>query len=143
MALAQIVKRIRRFFGGSSNFNEGIRVVVNTEKLEQRVDGVDTIGFLRNVSRIVRHSHEHWDGSGYPDALVGEAIPIESRVVFACDAFDAMTSKRTYQAAMSLERAVARLRELRGVHFDPEVVDALIAVVEEEVDVREPVDAAR
>ncbi|MCW2925475.1 MAG: response regulator receiver modulated metal dependent phosphohydrolase [Thermoleophilia bacterium] len=88
------------------------------------------IGFLRNVSRIVRHSHEHWDGSGYPDQLKGETIPIESRVVFACDAFDAMTSKRTYQDAMSDEQALVRMRELSGVHFDPDVVEALVAEVE-------------
>jgi response regulator RpfG family c-di-GMP phosphodiesterase len=90
------------------------------------------VGFLRNVARIVRHSHEHWDGSGYPDALVGEQIPIESRIVFTCDAFDAMTSERSYQGAMTHEQAVARLLELRGVHFDPAVVDALLEVLERE-----------
>jgi len=90
------------------------------------------IGFLRNVARIVRHSHEHWDGSGYPDALVGDQIPIESRIVFACDAFDAMTNTRTYQQAMSVDRAIDRMRELRGVHFDPQVVDALLDVLANE-----------
>ncbi|MCW2961709.1 MAG: response regulator receiver modulated metal dependent phosphohydrolase [Thermoleophilia bacterium] len=96
---------------------------------EQIIQGV---GFLKKVAQIVRHSHEHWDGSGYPDNLAGEAIPIESRIVFACDAFDAMTSSRSYQSAMTAERAMARLRELSGVHFDPAVVDALIAVLQEE-----------
>lgn len=90
------------------------------------------IRFLREVATVVRHSHEHWDGSGYPDGLAGEEIPIESRIVFACDAFDAMTSARTYQDAMSWERAVERLRELSGVHFDPQVVDALLEVLAEE-----------
>lgn len=93
---------------------------------------IQPIGFLRGVSKIVRHSHEHWDGSGYPDALSGEQIPIESRIVFACDAFDAMTTKRTYQDAMSSERAIERLQELRGVHFDPTVVDALLEVLADE-----------
>ncbi len=93
---------------------------------------IQPVGFLRDVSRIVRHSHEHWDGSGYPDALVGEAIPIESRIVFACDAFDAMTTARSYQDAMSHEQARARLRELSGVHFDPQVVDALLDVLDDE-----------
>ena len=90
------------------------------------------VGFLRNVSRIVRHSHEHWDGSGYPDELQGEAIPIESRIVFACDAYDAMTTKRSYQDAMTEDAARARMQELSGVHFDPQVVDALLAVLDAE-----------
>ncbi|MCB0879945.1 MAG: response regulator [Thermoleophilia bacterium] len=93
---------------------------------------IKPVGFLENVANIVRHSHEHWDGSGYPDALEGEAIPIESRIVFACDAFDAMTSARSYQDAMTTERAIARMRELRGVHFDPQVTDALLEVIAEE-----------
>lgn len=90
------------------------------------------IGFLKSVARIVRHSHEHWDGSGYPDALAGEQIPIESRIVFTCDALDAMTTDRSYQEAMSMPRAIERLQELRGVHFDPQVVDALLEVLAEE-----------
>jgi ribonuclease P protein subunit RPR2 len=90
------------------------------------------IGFLRNVARIVRHSHEHWDGSGYPDKLVGDQTPLESRIIFACDAFDAMTTQRTYQDAMTHDQAVARMKELSGVHFDPAVVDALLAVLDDE-----------
>lgn len=90
---------------------------------------IKPVGFLRGVSKIVRHSHEHWDGSGYPDALAGEQIPIESRIVFACDAFDAMTTARSYQDAMTHAHAITRMQELRGVHFDPQVVDALIEVL--------------
>jgi response regulator RpfG family c-di-GMP phosphodiesterase len=97
------------------------------------------IGFLRTVAKIVRHSHEHWDGSGYPDALVGEQIPIESRIVFTCDAFDAMTTERPYQDAMSQDDAIARLQELRGVHFDPRVVDALLEVLAQEPAAEPPV----
>jgi len=93
---------------------------------------IEPVGFLRGVSRIVRHSHEHWDGSGYPDGLAGEQIPIESRIVFACDAFDAMTTTRSYQEALSRERGIARMVELRGTHFDPVVVDALLEVLADE-----------
>jgi response regulator RpfG family c-di-GMP phosphodiesterase len=93
---------------------------------------IKPVGILRNVATIVRHSHEHWDGSGYPDALAGDAIPIESRIVFACDAFDAMTTTRSYQEAMSMERARERMRELSGVNFDPQVVEALLQVLDEE-----------
>ncbi|MCW2928783.1 MAG: response regulator receiver modulated metal dependent phosphohydrolase [Thermoleophilia bacterium] len=93
---------------------------------------ISPVAILRNVARIVRHSHEHWNGSGYPDQLVGEDIPIESRIVFACDAFDAMTTTRSYQEAMSHEAAIDRMLELRGVNFDPQVVDALVAVLEDE-----------
>lgn len=90
------------------------------------------VRFLRDVATVVRHSHEHWDGSGYPDGLAGDQIPIESRIVFACDAFDAMTNARTYQEAMPWDQAVARLQELSGTHFDPQVVDALLVVLAEE-----------
>jgi response regulator RpfG family c-di-GMP phosphodiesterase len=93
---------------------------------------IGPVGFLAKVARIVRHTHEHWDGTGYPDGLVGDEIPIESRIVFCCDAFDAMTSERSYQRAMTTEKAIARLRELSGTRFDPSVVEQLCAVVEEE-----------
>ena len=65
-------------------------------------------GLLAEVGRVVRSSHEHFDGSGYPDALAGSEIPVEARIVSCCDAFSAMTTDRTYRAAMPLE-AVAQL----------------------------------
>jgi HD-GYP domain-containing protein (c-di-GMP phosphodiesterase class II) len=91
------------------------------------------IGFLRAASKIVRHSHEYWDGGGYPDGLAGEDIPLASRVILACDAYDAMVSGRTYQDAMSHDAAIARLRELSGSHFDPAVVEVLLVHVAESV----------
>lgn len=90
---------------------------------------IQPVGFLRNVARIVRHSHERWDGTGYPDGLAGESIPIESRIIFVCDAYDAMTTDRTYQDALTLASARARLQELSGSHFDPRVVQALLDVL--------------
>jgi HD-GYP domain-containing protein (c-di-GMP phosphodiesterase class II) len=81
---------------------------------------------LRRVARIVRHAHERWDGDGYPDRLHTRDIPIESRIIFACDAFEAMTSDRPYRDAMRPWIAVSELREGAGNQFDPDVVDVLV-----------------
>jgi HD-GYP domain-containing protein (c-di-GMP phosphodiesterase class II) len=89
-------------------------------------------GVLAEVGRVVRSSHEHYDGTGYPDGLAGEAIPIESRIVSCCDAFSAMTTNRTYRRAMSLEAAREELVRNSGTQFDPNVVTALIQVLREE-----------
>jgi hypothetical protein len=86
-------------------------------------------GALSEVGAIVRGSHERWDGTGYPDGLAGESIPIEARIVACCDAFDAMTTDRAYRAALPPQVAVAELREGAGSQFDPTVAEALIRVV--------------
>ena len=83
-------------------------------------------GRLARVGKVVRSSHERYDGGGYPDRLAGEHIPIESRIISACDAFNAMTTNRSYRAAMSLDDAVAELESCAGGHFDPAVVVALV-----------------
>jgi len=81
---------------------------------------------LGAIARIVRHEHERWDGSGYPDGLVGDATPIGSRIILACDAYHAMTSDRPYRKAMSHADAMAELTRNSGTQFDPEVVQALV-----------------
>jgi HD-GYP domain-containing protein (c-di-GMP phosphodiesterase class II) len=81
---------------------------------------------LAVVASIVRHEHEHWDGSGYPDGLHGRHIPIGSRIVLACDAYQAMIADRPYRPALTAAEAVAELRRGAGGQFDPEVVDALL-----------------
>jgi HD-GYP domain-containing protein (c-di-GMP phosphodiesterase class II) len=86
---------------------------------------------LRRVSKIVRSTHENVDGTGYPDGLAGEEIPLGSRIIFVCDAFDAMTSERTYCAAMDEEAALAELRRCAGTQFDARVVEHFCAVVSE------------
>jgi len=86
---------------------------------------------LRPVATVVRSSHERWDGGGYPDGLAGEEIPLGARVVFVCDAFDAMTSERTYQPCLSEEEAIAELRRHAGTQFDPELVSLFIRLWEE------------
>jgi putative nucleotidyltransferase with HDIG domain len=82
---------------------------------------------LAGVAEIVRATHERVDGQGYPHGLAGEQIPLPSRIVFVCDAFDAMISERPYGAALTTDEAVAELRSNAGTQFDPAVVDAFCA----------------
>jgi diguanylate cyclase (GGDEF)-like protein len=84
---------------------------------------------LANTAPLIRSSHEHLDGTGYPDRLRGEEIPLGSRIIAACDAYDAMTSSRPYRQARSSEAALAELERCAGSQFDPRVVDALLRVV--------------
>jgi HD-GYP domain-containing protein (c-di-GMP phosphodiesterase class II) len=86
---------------------------------------------LEEVRRIVRACHERFDGTGYPDKLAGEAIPIESRIIFVCDAFHAMTTDRPYRRALSVEVARKRLEEGAGWQFDPQVVEVCLRVLDE------------
>ena len=80
---------------------------------------------LAAAAQLVRSSHEHWDGRGYPDGLAGEEIPLGARIIAACDAFEAMTSDRAYRRAMSPEVALDELRRCAGTQFDPNVIAAL------------------
>ena len=79
---------------------------------------------LETAEEICRSHHEWWDGSGYPDGLCGEDIPLAARIVALADVFDALTHARPYKEAWSLEDAVAEIRRLRDLQFDPRVVDA-------------------
>ncbi len=107
-------------------------VVMETHTIEgQRM--LDRVGgVLGEVGQIVRSSHERWDGSGYPDGLAGEEIPVESTVVSVCDAFNAMTTHRPYRRAMSVDDAMSELRTNRGTQFSPVAVDALIELIAED-----------
>ncbi len=104
-------------------------LVIKTHTIEgQRM--LDRVGgLLSDVGRIVRSSHEKWDGSGYPDGLVADQIPVESAIVSCCDAFNAMTTDRSYRAAMSLDEAIDELLRNAGTQFSPAVVDALIGIL--------------
>jgi len=95
---------------------------IKGEEMLNRVGGV-----LSEVGRIVRSSHEHYDGSGYPDGLRGEEIPIEARIVSCCDALSAMITTRSYRQAMPLEAALAEVGACAGTQFDPRVAKSLIA----------------
>ncbi len=83
---------------------------------------------LGAAGKLVRSTHEHWDGSGYPDGLASSEIPLGARIIAVCDSFDAMTSPRPYAKALSSEQAIRELFRSAGTQFDPEVVEAFVAV---------------
>jgi putative two-component system response regulator len=96
----------------------------------QILDGSDS-ELLRMAARVALTHHERWDGNGYPQALLGEEIPLEGRIVAVADVFDALLSDRCYRPAMELEQAVELMRKGRGAHFDPKVVDVLLDDLDE------------
>lgn len=87
---------------------------------------------MRLASTIAHTHHERWDGEGYPRGLEGEDIPLSGRIVAAADTFEAITHDRPFREAESAERALEEIREERGRQFDPQVVDALLSVKEQE-----------
>jgi putative nucleotidyltransferase with HDIG domain len=89
-------------------------------------------GFMRTVGLIVRSHHERWDGGGYPDGLAGEAIPLESRIIACCDAWNAMRTDRAYRTALPHHVAVEEVLANSGRQFDPRIVDALLRVAADE-----------
>jgi HD-GYP domain-containing protein (c-di-GMP phosphodiesterase class II) len=97
---------------------------IEGERLLLRVGGL-----LGEIGRIVRSCHERWDGKGYPDGLAGEQIPLIARIVSCCDAYNAMTSDRSYRKALPVEVAVEELRSCSGTQFDPQVVAALVTAL--------------
>jgi putative nucleotidyltransferase with HDIG domain len=90
---------------------------------------VGKLGRLRETVPIIRHHHERWDGSGYPDRLAGEEIPLEAAITGLADAWDAMTTDRPYQRARSVAEAADEIRRGRGTQFAPDVVDAFFRVL--------------
>jgi putative two-component system response regulator len=94
------------------------------EKAER--DAGQPVEFLRLAREIAHRHHEKWDGSGYPDALAGDAIPISARLMAIADVFDALISPRVYKRRMSFEQAREIIAAGRGAHFDPDVVDAFL-----------------
>lgn len=86
---------------------------------------------LSDLTAGIRHHHERWDGHGYPDGLAGEGIPLEARILAVADAYDAMTTDRPYRDSMTVERARTILLMERGKQFDPSMVDALIALIDQ------------
>jgi putative two-component system response regulator len=116
--------------------------LTESERAEMQRHPVIGDGILRPlrlgsiVGPIVRGHHERWDGSGYPDGLKGEAIPIGARIVAVIDSYDAMTHNRPYRAALSADEARAELLRSRGTQFDPEIVDVFLRQLLEGVERR-------
>lgn len=94
-------------------------------------------GFIKLAEVIALTHHEKWDGSGYPRSLAGKATPLAGRIAAIADVFDALISKRSYKEAFPLDKSFTIIREGRGSHFDPEVVDAFFAVEKEILSIRE------
>ncbi|MCF7891001.1 HD domain-containing protein [Candidatus Bipolaricaulota bacterium] len=100
---------------------------------EHPVLGAEILGGLaiyKDATDIVRHEHERWDGSGYPDGLEKEDIPLGSRIVAVADVWNALRTERPYRGQLSKDEAIEEIKEMSGVKLDPEVVDALLSVVE-------------
>jgi putative nucleotidyltransferase with HDIG domain len=95
------------------------------------VDLVSPIGLSHRVTSIIRHHHEFYDGSGYPDGLKGEAIPLITRIVSTSESFDAMVTDRPYRKALPLNEIIAELKRYAGVQFDPYLVQLLLQIIEE------------
>jgi putative two-component system response regulator len=98
------------------------------EKAEQ--DAERPIAFLATAKEIAHWHHEKWDGNGYPDGLKGDAIPVSARLMAIADVFDALISRRVYKEPMPVDKATAIIVEGRGTHFDPDLVDAFLALRE-------------
>ena len=104
------------------------RAIIETHTIEGERMLHRVGGLLGDIGRIVRSCHERWDGTGYPDGLADEQIPRAARIVACCDAYNAMTTDRSYRKALSSSAAIAELLRNRGTQFDPQVVDALLAI---------------
>jgi HD-GYP domain-containing protein (c-di-GMP phosphodiesterase class II) len=87
---------------------------------------VETVSHLRDIVEAVRHHHENWDGTGYPDGIVGASIPIESRVIMFADTIDAMTSDRPYRRALTKTEVRKELERCSGTQFDPVLCERLL-----------------
>jgi putative nucleotidyltransferase with HDIG domain len=92
------------------------------------------IDFLGEAKLVVRHHHERWDGTGYPDGLAGEVIPLSARVFAVADVLDALTTVRPYRPPSPLAQARTMIEETAGSHFDPDVVDAFLQIPPERLD---------
>jgi HD-GYP domain-containing protein (c-di-GMP phosphodiesterase class II) len=105
------------------------RAIINTHTIEGERMLEKVGGLLGEVGTVIRSCHERWDGAGYPDGLAGEEIPLVARIVACCDAYNAMTTDRSYRAALPADEALGELERNSCGQFDPAVVDSLTRIL--------------
>lgn len=103
--------------------------VVGAELIEKGSGSIGLNGDLSVVVQAIRHHHERWDGTGYPDGLRGEDIPLVARIIAVADAFDAMTTDRPYRKAVTREEVLREIIRCAGAQFDPAIVEVFTKVV--------------
>ena len=101
------------------------------EIIEKAIANLTESGYLEQAKQMAHYHHEKWDGSGYPEHLKEEQIPLSARVMAVADVFDALLSRRSYKEPFSFEKAMSIIKEGSGKHFDPKVVSAFEAASEE------------
>ena len=112
---------------GADAISKAMSQAIASADLDAAAQAPGAFSFLRVAQEICLGHHEKWDGSGYPAGLSGDDIPVSARLMALADVFDALISRRVYKAAMSLEQTTQLIREGRGSHFDPDIVDAFLA----------------
>ena len=99
--------------------------------MEKVIDRVQGENYLKEARNMAAYHHEKWDGTGYPEGLYGEVIPLSARVMAVADVFDALSSKRVYKDAMPFEQALSIIEEGSGTHFDPKCVEVFLEAKKE------------
>ncbi len=116
---------------------EEFKIMAQHSEMGYRILADSDAELLKLAATIAWTHHEQYDGSGYPRGLAGTAIPLEGRIAAIADAFDAMSSRRIYKPAFSIEHTVELMRERRGTHFDPELLDLFLGALDEVVAIRQ------
>jgi putative two-component system response regulator len=113
----------------------GAQAIERAERESTGSEGDERAGFLSLAKEIARWHHEYWDGSGYPDALAGQAIPVSARLMALADAFEALSTRRVYRASFPADQVKREIIAGSGDHFAPDALDAFIARYGEFIDI--------
>lgn len=114
-----------------------MHTVFGNEVIEQAINTVPDSGYLMEAKNLATYHHEKWNGTGYPEGLSGEEIPLSARIMAVADVFDALVSKRSYKAPFTFEKAMDIIREGSGQHFDPKVAEAFMDAADEAREIAE------